>query len=87
MALARLILGWQDVREMHASENQFSFTRAAPGTGGRAKDQILISFKGRVLGGATLETCLRDGGFSGTTYNVVPPIPHTMGLMVAQKGA
>lgn len=87
MALARLILGWQDVREMHASGSQFSFTRAAPSNGGRVKDQILICFKGRVHGRATLETCLRDGGFSGTTYNVVPAIPHTMGLIVAQKGA
>jgi hypothetical protein len=41
LALARLILGWQDVRKMNASENQFSLTRAAPSTSGRAKNQIL----------------------------------------------
>jgi hypothetical protein len=42
LALARLILGWQDVRNMNASESQFSLTRAAPSTSGRAKNQILI---------------------------------------------
>jgi len=42
VALARLILGWQDVRKMNASENQFSLTRVAPSTSGRAKNQILI---------------------------------------------
>jgi hypothetical protein len=30
LALARLIPGWQDVREMNVSENQFSITPAAP---------------------------------------------------------
>jgi hypothetical protein len=42
LALARLILGWQDVRNMKASENQFSLTCAAPSTSGRVKNQILI---------------------------------------------
>jgi hypothetical protein len=44
VALARLIHGWQDVRKMNASQNQFSLTGAAPseGTSGRAQNQILI---------------------------------------------
>src|ERR1035441_5734669 len=37
LALARLILRWQDTRKMNASENQFSLTRATPSTSGRAK--------------------------------------------------
>jgi hypothetical protein len=37
VALARLILGWQDVRKMNASENQFSLTRAAPSASGHPK--------------------------------------------------
>jgi hypothetical protein len=47
VALARLILGWQDVRKMNASKNQFSLTRAAPNTSGRAQNQILISNSNR----------------------------------------
>jgi hypothetical protein len=47
VALARLILGWQDVRKMNASKNQFSLTRAAPSTSGRAKNQILINNNSR----------------------------------------
>ena len=43
VALARLILGWQDVRKMNASDNQFSLTRTALSTCGRAKNQIPIS--------------------------------------------
>jgi hypothetical protein len=42
VALARLTLGWQGVRKMNVSQNQFSLTRAAPSTSGRAKKQILI---------------------------------------------
>ena len=43
MTLARLILGWQDVRNMNASKNQFSLTRATPSTSWRAKNPIPIS--------------------------------------------
>jgi hypothetical protein len=35
---------WQDGAAMNESEKQFSFTRAASSTSGRAKKQILISF-------------------------------------------
>ena len=41
LALARLILRWQDTRKMNASENQFSLTRTAPSTSGRAKTKFL----------------------------------------------
>src|ERR1017187_3864504 len=34
---------WQDGAGMNESEKQFSFTRAAPSTSGRAKKQIPIS--------------------------------------------
>jgi hypothetical protein len=34
---------WQDGPGMNESEKQFSFTRAAPSTSGRAKNQIPIS--------------------------------------------
>jgi hypothetical protein len=47
LALARLILGWQDVRKMNASKNQFSLTRAAPSARKRAKNQILINNNSR----------------------------------------
>jgi hypothetical protein len=47
VALARLILGWQDVRKMNASQNQFSLTRVVPSTSGCAKNQILISNNNR----------------------------------------
>jgi hypothetical protein len=47
VALARLILGWQDVRKMNASENQFSLIRAASSASGRAINQILISNNNR----------------------------------------
>jgi hypothetical protein len=42
LALAKLILGWQDLRRMNAIENQFSLTRAASSTSGRARNQIPI---------------------------------------------
>jgi hypothetical protein len=35
---------WQHGSVMNESQNQFSFTRAAPSTSGRAKNQIPISF-------------------------------------------
>jgi hypothetical protein len=35
---------WQDGAGMNESEKQFSFTRAAPSTSGRAKNRIPISF-------------------------------------------
>jgi hypothetical protein len=47
VALARLILGWQDVRKMNASQTQFFLTRAAPSTSGPAKNQIHISNNNR----------------------------------------
>src|ERR1035438_5214658 len=36
---------WQDGAGINESEKQFSFTRAASSTSGRAKKQILISFR------------------------------------------
>jgi hypothetical protein len=41
LTLAKLILGWQDLRRMNAIENQFSLTRAATSTSGRAKGDFL----------------------------------------------
>ena len=41
MALASLILGWQDVRKMNASENEFFLSRAASSTSGCAKSKFL----------------------------------------------
>src|ERR1039458_5889912 len=41
---------WQDGAGMNESEKQFSFTRAASSTSGRAKNQIPISRRGRECG-------------------------------------
>jgi hypothetical protein len=45
LPLAKLILGWKDVRKMNASESQFSLTRGALSTCERAKTPIPISHK------------------------------------------
>jgi hypothetical protein len=42
LALAKLTLGWLDMRKMNASENKLSLTRVAPSTSELAKNQILI---------------------------------------------
>jgi hypothetical protein len=41
-ALAKLILGWDDVRKMNASESHSSLTHAAASASRRAKDKILL---------------------------------------------
>ena len=46
----------------------------------------LRTAQGRVHGRVALETCVRESGFAGSTYQPIPVTPHTMGLIVAQKG-
>ena len=46
----------------------------------------LRTAQGRVHGRAALEACIRGGGFAGSTYQPIPVTPHTMGLLLAQKG-
>ena len=41
-ALAGLIRGWQDVRKMNATRNQFFLARAVPSPSGHTKDQVLV---------------------------------------------
>jgi len=41
-ALAGLIRGWHDVREMNATRNQFFLARAVPSPSGHAEDQVLV---------------------------------------------
>jgi hypothetical protein len=42
LCVAALRQVWQDGAAMNESDNQFSFTRAASSTSGRAKNQFLI---------------------------------------------
>ena len=41
-ALAGPIRGWQDVRKMNATRNQFFLVRAVPSPSGHTKDQVLV---------------------------------------------
>jgi len=42
LALAKLILGWEDVRKMNASESHFSLTHDAASACRRAKGHVLL---------------------------------------------